>query len=440
MQINTISVYPKAVYYNQNQSNLPLKQKTNTRTLKLINNKDAKQYATPPNVYFHPSFCAVKRFGTERAFIYGAGGDLYNGHLGVKAAIERLFKIKNISGYDPNSQRLREYGYKVVDGEYDVSDSSIFCLSPSKYHAAQILDALKNGKAKGIKGVYVEKPMCTSPEQLKEIEKALKESEIPLYCGDHYFFSNMAGLRLMGVDMPYAERVKIAFDNSRNKKFTECINGAKAYFDPEDIKCVVTKMNEYGSDELLKRVWLQSKPKGGGILLDLQLHALDLLNIMGLKTTKITSVYGLKYPFVGEAIANEERHLSKSLRGIFRPIEAGEVEDRILMTGIINDKTMATFECSQFMPRGEKYITIEGHNGQKINLLISSGERKVQLLDENNEVLAEASTEGKPYDLMMEHAQSYFSKEGNDKLPSLFFDTQKTTLKQVFDVKDRLGI
>lgn len=184
------------------------------------------------------------------------------------------------------------------------------------------------------------------------------------------------------------------------------------------------------------------KKEGGGILLDLQSHMLNLLNIMGLKTTEITSVYGLKYPFINKqgATSNTAQQLFKSQRGVFRPIEKGEVEDRVLVTGKINDKIWATYECSQFMPKGEKYITIEGDNGERIKFLVSSKERKVQLLDENNNLLAEAETIENPYDLMIEHAQSYFTKERDDELPSLFMKSQKSTLEQIFEIKDKLGV
>lgn len=440
MQVNTISVYSNQNFCNPNQNNLFSKQKSNRQNLRLLEPKNQVPLITPPNVYFHPSFCAFKKFGTEKINIYGAGGDLYNGRLGVRAAFEKLFNIKNISVYDPNPQKLQESGYNLLAKEDEAVSGAIYCLSPSKYHASQVINILKNTD-KNIKGIYVEKPMCTAKTQLKELESAIRGSNIPIYSGDHYLFSNLAGLRLMGVDMPFDEYIKINFDNTKNKKFTKCIRSAKSYFAHDNIKSITAKAIEHGTEELLSRNWLQKK-EGGGILLDIQSHIFNLLNVMGLKTTEITSVYGLKYPFINKqgASSNVAQQLFKSQRGVFRPIEKGEVEDRVLMTGKVNDKILATFECSQFMPKGEKYITIEGDNGERINFLVSSGERKVQVLDENNQVLAEAVTTEKPYNLMIEHAQSYFTKERDDELPSLFLKAQKATLEQIFEVKDRLGL
>ena len=434
MQINSIS----NISYLNNY--LFFKQKANNTNLSVLPQTNSPQINATSSNYFPPSFGKLVKFPTEKISIFGAGGHLFNGRLGFREVIENLFKMKNISVYDPNLQKIQNLGYNVLSKEGDVFNSALYLLSPSQYHSSQIVDAVKNAKAKNIKGIFIEKPMCISKEQLQEIEKVTKNSKIPLYFGDHYYFSNLAGLRLMGVDMPNKECIKINFDMTKNKKFTQCIENAEPYFESQDIKSITSKLNEKDVDALVSRPWYRKPGCGGGILLDLQLHVFDLLNIIGLKLTEITNVRGLKYPYSEKVFSNLSSQNPLKHKTLFDLFKKGEIEDGVITFGKINGNIPTMLESIRYAPNNEKYIKIKNHNGEKIIFHVTSGEKKVQLLDKNNELMAEAYVTEAPYSLMLENAQKNFSRKPDAKFLSLLFNAQKASLEQIFKIKDKMGI
>lgn len=434
MQVNSISVI------SCQNNNLFSKQKANNSNLLALPKTNSPQINMPSSNCFYPSFGNLVKFPTSKISVFGAGGHLFNGRLHVREIIENLFKMENISVYDPNIQKIKNFGYNILSKEGDVFNSALYLLSPSGCHSSQIIEAVKNAKSKNIKGVFIDKPMCVSQEQLQEIEQAAKMSKIPLYNGDHYYFNNLAGLRLMGVDMPSKESIKINFDNTKNKKFTQCINNAEAYFKLQDIKSITSKLNEKEVDALVSRPWYRKPGCGGGVLLDLQLHVFNLLNIMGLKLTEINGVRGLKYPYSEKVFSNLSSKNPINQKNLFDVFKKGEIEDGAITLGKINGNIPTMLESIRYAPNNEKYLKIKSQNEERIIFHVTSSEKRVQLVDKNNELRAEACVPEAPYYLMLKNAQENFSGKQDDNFLSLLFNAQKGALEQIFKIKDKMGI
>jgi len=440
---NTQSVsFPRKItplYFTPNFNGLTAKTKD-----VLKNQQKSFEYdIAPADIESNIPKAYYKLFSDKKINIIGAGS-IFDNFLEIGNVANNLYSTKNIYLFDPkyntsNADLNKISKYNILSDYNKITDGFAFIVSPTEFHASQVIDMIKK---KGIKGIYVDKPICTTPEELKKLDDVLKTTSKPMYFGDFFFFSNLPALRLMGVPMPYKDAVQIEFDASRGKKFTKAIHDAQPYFKKDEINSVIGKIVEQGHHHLLNRSWLQSKEKGGGVLLDLQTHIFNLLNLMDLSLNRIDSAYSMKYPFIESGVPGIDSKedmpdLKKKQRGVFRPVEQGEVEDRVIITGKINNKIPAYFECAQYMPERENFIMIEGKNGEKIRCSTDIFDKKVELLDEDNHVIARAKINVLPYSLMMHHMQKHFDDAQNNSFP-MFYDIQKSTMNQIFSIKNML--
>ena len=378
-------------------------------------------------------------FADKKTNIIGAGSIFSNFFL-IDEILDKYFgDRKNIKIFDPkfSKEDSENNGYPLVHSLDDVKTDSTFLFSPNRFHKAQIKEL---SQRESLDGVYVDKPMCISRKELKELDKAVKTSKTPLYFGGYFYFGQIAGLRLMGVPMPYKDSVTITKDNTPDKKFTKSIENATPFFKKDEISAVYCNFKEQGADSLLERPWLRDRKAGGGVLLDLQVHVSNLLNLMGLELTDISSVFAGKYAYKDSKMPDPYRILQECdmktrQRGIFEPLEKDDVEDAVVVTGKINGNIPAHFEVAQYMENRANNIIIEGKNSQRIRITIDDFDKKVELLDKNNRVLAEARSYPRSYSLMLHHAQTYFNDKETNKTP-MFYDTQKKTLEQIFTIKD----
>lgn len=314
---------------------------------------------------------------------------------------------------------------------------SAFIFSPGYLHTEQIYNLAQKGNSDGI---YVDKPMCVNEFGINVLDRVAKTTNKPIYVGDTFFFTNMAALRLMGVPMPYQDAITIDMDNSKDKKFTKCIENATPFYKHEDIESVVAKINETGDPELIKRPWLDDYKKGGGVLNDLQTHISNLLNLMGLELNRVDTVSAWKSPCVGTGIpgfATPGMDIERRERGQFRRCARNEAEDRVIITGKLNKTIPAYLECAQYMKERENYIIIAGMDGTKIRCNTDIFNRKVELLDRDDNVLAKARVCTNPYPLMIHHAQTFFD-ENKGQNASMFFDVNKKTMQQIIDLKSKI--
>ncbi|MBQ4078694.1 hypothetical protein IJD15_05885 [bacterium] len=378
-------------------------------------------------------------FADKKTNIIGAGS-IFSNFFHIDEVLDSYFGTrKNISIFDPKflKENVDNNGYPILKSMEDVKSGSAFIFSPNRFHTEQIKEL---SQRQSLDGVYVDKPMCISRKELGQLNKAVKDSKTPLYFGDYFYFGQIAGLRLMGVPMPYKDSVTIDVDNTEDKKFTKSIENAIPFFKEDEISSIYCNFSEQGADSLLDRQWLRDRKAGGGVLLDLQVHASNLLNLMGLELTDISSVYAGKYPWKDSKMPdpnreNSELAMKTRQRGVFVPLEEGDTEDRVIVTGKINDKISAHLEVGQYMKERSNTIIIEGKNSQKVKITIDDFDKRVEVLDKNDKVLARAYSIPCSYSLMLHHAQTFFNDKKTNKTP-MFFDTQKKTLEQIFTIKD----
>ncbi|MBS4760174.1 MAG: hypothetical protein KHX03_05710 [Clostridium sp.] len=360
-------------------------------------------------------------FYGKQANILGAGA-IFSNFLKLGETIDFYYDKNSgeIGIFDPKLLQIdeihQEYkGYNILKGLDDIENGVVYIISPNKFHTPQINALSKN---QSLNGIYTDKPICISRKELAELENTVKTSKTPLYFGDFFFFSQLPALRLMGVKMPYKEAVTIQFDDSKDKKFSNSIKKAKAFYTPDEIKNIICKTIEHGAEDFEKRKWLKDKSEGGGVILDLQVHISNLLNLMGLELTDINYVSAEKF---------------KDTK--FSAVHKNEAEDRAVIKGRLNKKIPVYMETAQYMKNRETYILIEGKDGNKIKISTDVFDKKTELLDKENNVIARAYTVPRPYSLMIHHAQTCFDDPKTKDIP-MFFDVQRKTMKQLFTIKD----
>lgn len=360
-------------------------------------------------------------FSDKTANVVGAG-NIYTSFLGLGKIINFYYDKNNeINIFDPKLIDEKEPSNKILIGYHflkaikDICKGSAFIISPHKFHSAQLEELAQK---EILDGVYTDKPMCINKRELNNIDNIVTKTNTPLYFGDFFFFSQIPALRLMGVPMPYKDAITVQFDKTKDKKFTNSIKTATPLYKEDQIKKVTCKTIEKCTDDFLKRKWLQEKENGGGVILDLQVHISNLLNLMGLELTKINSITAEKFE-----------------NGSFRPVTKTEAEDRAVIKGKLNDKIPVYMETAQFMNERDNSIIFEMKDGKKLKIYTDVFDKKVELIDRNGKVQARAYTIAMPYSLMFHHVQKSFEDKKANRTP-MFYDIQRKTMKQLFTMQE----
>ena len=380
-----------------------------------------------------------KKYKDKTPVFVGFGGNLCFGHMSLAETLEEIFSHKNVKIFTKDKNAIKKSGYKALKEKeiYDpkvVKDHTVYIISPSYTHTEYVE---KLSKIEEIKGIYVDKPIGISPRDL-EILKKLDASKV--YAGDHYYFGNLAALRLMGVDMPMGEYVTINLDKTLNKKFTTCINEAVPYFKDNEIASIRTIMHETDDNGILRaRNWYRND-MGGGILLDFQFHLHNLLNMMGLKLNQIDYAKGLKMPIKPEVIdlLNQGATL-KDLKK-FDKLKIKSVEEAVLAKGRINGEIPFEMDTVRGIKDNTRTLEITGWNGERILISASSSKKRVELFDRKGNIIGAAITDGEPYDLMfMDVEEKMSNTKDNAQFLKALWEAQLASLQQIFDIKKLLG-
>lgn len=151
---------------------------TKQSTVKEIRRKSVQ---TPTDVSFIPATREQFRVG-----IVGAGGFAKEKLLPIISKV-RSAKINAIVDTDITTSlnMCRKFGAATACTRYDdIFEQDlvdvVFISSPYKFHTAQALTALKNGKA-----VFLEKPMVTTAEQLEQISSFMQANPQAPLCVDY---------------------------------------------------------------------------------------------------------------------------------------------------------------------------------------------------------------------------------------------------------------
>jgi predicted dehydrogenase len=159
-----------------------------------------------------------------------------------------------------------------VDGLLDMALDGIVIATPSALHCRQAIIALEKGLA-----VFCQKPLGRDAEETRRVVDAARAAD-----------------RLLGVDLSYR------FINGAQKVHQLCRSGALGEIFAVDL----TFHNGYGPD---KAWFYDSKLSGGGCVIDLGIHLMDLAlwNLGFPRVTNITSrlfAQGKSIPGRGDAV------------------------------------------------------------------------------------------------------------------------------------------
>ena len=153
----------------------------------------------------------------------------------------------------------REYGIHISYNHYDalLNDDNVQAVAIGDYYGkrgAMVIEALKHGKH-----VICDKPICTSLEELNEIEKLAEEKQLQVCC--------MLDLRYM----PQIEKVKALIEAG----------------DLGDIH-IASFTGQHCLNYGVRPQWYFEEGKHGGTINDIAIHGIDLIRyITGKNLTKI---------------------------------------------------------------------------------------------------------------------------------------------------------
>lgn len=212
---------------------------------------------------------------------------------------------------DPDQSLIEQVGlqipdiqkYASFDAMLDSDLDGIVIASPSALHAEQSLAALQKGKA-----VFCQKPLGRNEAETAAVVEAARSNNL-----------------LLGVDFSY--------------RYTEAVRQIKKVINSGELGEIygihLTFHNAYGPN---KPWYYDAALSGGGCLVDLGIHLIDLLFWL-LEKPVLTEVHSHLF------------HKGKRLRTF-----ANHVEDYASAQLLLNDKTAVQLTCSWHLPAGKDAI------------------------------------------------------------------------------------
>lgn len=241
-----------------------------------------------------------------------------------KSRLEAVMKSEQAiiaAASDPNQTLLQELKqeipaiqpYDSFEAMLDSDLEGIVIATPSALHAQQALAALQKGKA-----VFCQKPLGRHEKETAEVVEAARANKL-----------------LLGVDFSY--------------RHTKAIQQIKQVIDSGELGEIygvnLTFHNAYGPD---KAWYLDPALSGGGCLMDLGIHLVDLLFWL-LNKPVVTDVHSNFFQ-KGKRLRNTEN----------------AVEDYAACQLVLNEKTVVQLSCSWFLPVGKDAVieaSFYGENG-----------------------------------------------------------------------------
>ncbi|WP_211166229.1 Gfo/Idh/MocA family protein [Mucilaginibacter robiniae] len=220
-------------------------------------------------------------------------------------ANENIANIKVIS--DPNQQFAEEALLLAPQAEVMpslqemiTSDlDGVIIATPSALHASQSIEAIHEGKA-----VFCQKPLGRNAEEVRNVVQAAQDKNV-----------------LLGVDFSY--------------RFTQGIQALKQVLDSGELGTIygvnLVFHNAYGPD---KPWYFDPKLAGGGCVMDLGVHLVDLL-VWLFNNPEVNEVNSQLFS-KGKPITNVEE----------------QVEDYAVAQMLINSSIAVQFACSWNLPAG----------------------------------------------------------------------------------------
>ncbi len=352
--------------------------------------------------------------------VIGAG-DLFNGYLNLSEKLRFLLgKNSRLSIFDPNLSDKRPLeGNFIRSFEEIEKDSLALILSPNYLHLRHLEELLKLSP---VKGIYCEKPMCINDAELQKLDKLVGQTSKPLFFGDFFYYKALSLLSLSGVPMPHRNLLKIEFDDTQGAIEDALKNNVPLL---GNIKRIEGRLLKGGHPSLFKRKWIFEKEQGGGVMLDLMIHLLNLAGIIGHKIASLNSVELLKYSF---------RNSENAPKGVYSELLADEAEDYAHISGKMTNGAEFDFKSAQYALNKENYLLLEDEYSNKLKVSLSRTDRSLEYFDKSGVLSAKINLSAAPYLLMMHHALNYLNMSGNNTTP-LFYEEQFETITQIENIK-----
>lgn len=226
-------------------------------------------------------------------------------------AIKKSRSAEIKSAVDPDFSAIEEvdrqisdfHAFKSYRAMLDQDIDGVVIATPSAMHAEQSLKALNNGKA-----VFCQKPLGRNKQETAKVVNAAREEDL-----------------LLGVDFSY--------------RYIEAAKAVKKVIDSGELGNIygvqLTFHNAYGPD---KSWYYDPSLSGGGCLMDLGIHLIDLLFWM-LNETDIHNVSSQKF-HKGQLLKKEEQI----------------VEDYIAAQFSVSSNTSVQLSCSWNLPAGRDAV------------------------------------------------------------------------------------
>lgn len=372
------------------------------------------------------------RFRGRKLGILG-DGDWYHGWLSVEFRLNKLADAegKNRFIFDPkylnesglvDERVIRNHGRnpqtigEVVRSPDDFPDSTrAFILSPNRFHVSSLVELVDNPN---VNSIYMEKPPAINRAQLERLARTLAQAHKPVFFGDHYLYKATGLLKLMGKESIHTDALDLRFDSKG--VLARALRGDAPVLGP--LKSVEAVTTFRGAENLLDgRDWLEKASLGGGVLLDLAVHQLNVLHLLGLEF---------------EAIESAQRKVRPNgvgvPRGTFVPLDPKSdlAEDYALVQGRLEGGIPITLKVAQFEKQHVNRLSLSDVHGRKA--ILDYATRTVQIFEEET-LIGELRCEADPVLLMMDHALHYFDSQDTEPM---FYHEQKASIEVIEAIKD----
>jgi len=270
-------------------------------------------------------------------------------------------------------------------------DAVVMILSPPAAHAHDIKRLAAAGTP-----FYVEKPIVVG-EQLEETIQILSHLKAPAYCGDFHYFMALPFMTLVGAKMPYRDTIEVTRD-TEDGVLRRAVDTRQPLFELHDVVHVSSKYIQ-GGEAAASTLQGRNLGRGaaGGMVYDLVVHQLDILNAIGLEVGDIHTV---------DLATNTETS------GVYRRLTKAElIEDELSdmyarITGEIgNYGATFDFEAAKYGAKDDQFIQVDLADGRSVRFEYHPPYRKtcVLLLDAGRRELGRIDSLADPYLLMMAH-------------------------------------